>query len=93
MSDDNFIKSNDISVIISVKDNALGIKNEIIERIFEPYFTTKHKSQGTGIGLYMNKLIIEKNIKGSISVSNDEYIFEDKNYIGANFTIIIPKVK
>lgn len=95
--DDKFIfitiKSNDRNVIINVKDNALGIKEEIIERIFEPYFTTKHKSQGTGIGLYMTKLIIEKNIKGTISVTNDEYIFEDKNYIGANFSIVIPKVK
>ena len=61
-----------------------------MNRIFEPYFTTKHKSNGTGIGLYMCEEIIVKHIKGKIKVSNEEYIFEDKNFTGALFEISIP---
>ena len=78
------------NLIIKIKDNAGGIKKEIMNRIFEPYFTTKHKSNGTGIGLYMCEEIIVKHIKGKIKVSNEEYIFEDKNFTGALFEISIP---
>ncbi|MDY3203975.1 MAG: HAMP domain-containing sensor histidine kinase [Arcobacter sp.] len=75
---------------IFIKDNAGGIKEEIIDRIFEPYFTTKHKSKGTGIGLYMCEEIINKHIKGTISVSNEKYVYQNKEYIGAMFKINIP---
>lgn len=75
---------------IFIKDNAGGIKEEIIDRIFEPYFTTKHKSKGTGIGLYMCEEIINKHIKGTISVSNEKYVYQNKEYIGAMFKISIP---
>lgn len=57
-------------IYISILDNGGGIENENIEQIFEPYFTTKFKSQSVGIGLYMTKMIIEKNMKGELSVSN-----------------------
>ncbi|MFK2823034.1 sensor histidine kinase [Arcobacter sp. YIC-80] len=67
---------------INISDNAGGIKDEIINRIFEPYFTTKHKSQGTGLGLYMSKEIIEKHLNGSLEVKNTND--------GATFTISIP---
>ncbi len=65
--------------LVKIEDNAGGIKENILERIFEPYFTTKHATQGTGIGLYMSKIIIEDNMHGYIDMQNG------KN--GAIFTI------
>ena len=76
--------------IIEIVDNAGGIEKDIIKKIFEPYFTTKHKSNGTGIGLYMCEEIIVKHIKGKIKVSNEEFIYEDKSFVGALFEISIP---
>lgn len=67
---------------IKVSDNGGGIPQTIIERIFEPYFTTKFKSDGTGIGLYMSKMIIDS-MHGSLTVENIDN--------GACFTISIPR--
>ncbi len=77
------IKEGENFAIVKITDNAGGVKKEIIDKIFEPYFTTRHKTQGTGIGLYMAKNIIERNMNGFINVNNV------KN--GALFTIKVAK--
>jgi PAS domain S-box-containing protein len=64
------IFKDDNNIIISIFNNCGNIDNQIIERIFEPYFTTKFEDQGTGIGLYMTKIIVEKNMKGNIEAKN-----------------------
>jgi len=85
----NIYKENS-NVILTIKDNAGGIKEKIIDRIFEPYFTTKHRSQGTGIGLYMSIEIIKKHMNGEIFVSNKEYIYNNIKCKGAEFKIKLP---
>ncbi|MCK5294812.1 MAG: HAMP domain-containing histidine kinase, partial [Arcobacteraceae bacterium] len=79
------------NVIVEIKDNAGGIAPDILNKVFEPYFTTKHKAQGTGIGLYMCQNILVKNMNGELSVENEKYRYEGINYTGANFKIIIPQ--
>jgi signal transduction histidine kinase len=79
------------NLVLEIKDNAGGISEDIIDRVFEPYFTTKYQSQGTGIGLYMSNQIIA-GMEGFISVLNEEFEFEGKTYTGAVFKITIPLV-
>jgi len=68
-------------VLVTVEDNAGGVTTEDIDMIFEPYFTTKSSSKGTGLGLYISKMIIENNMGGELCVHNT-----DK---GALFTVRI----
>ncbi len=67
---------------VTIQDNAKGIKKNIISKIFDPYFTTKKDEKGTGIGLYMSKIIIEQNMQGKLNVKNSSN--------GVLFTIKIP---
>ncbi len=60
----------DKKIILTITDNAGGIDKEIIDDIFKPYYTTKGKLTGTGLGLYISKTIIEKNMKGKLHVQN-----------------------
>lgn len=60
-------------VIIRYFDNAGGINENIIDKIFEPYFTTKHKSSGTGVGLYMSRELVINHLRGEILVQNYEF--------------------
>jgi len=78
------------NVVITVKDNGGGIENSILDKVFEPYFTTKHQSQGTGIGLYMCQEIITKHMDGKLTVSNQSFTYKDKEYLGAQFKIQFP---
>ncbi|MDD5372967.1 MAG: ATP-binding protein [Sulfurimonas sp.] len=70
---------------IAISDNCGGIEESNLSKIFDPYFTTKHKSMGTGLGLHIAKMIIEDNMNGFLSAKN---IYNTKNEkIGAEFTI------
>jgi PAS domain S-box-containing protein len=75
---------------IIIRDNAGGIPDDVAPKIFEPYFTTKHKSQGTGLGLNMTYKLIVDGMKGSIKTSNVKYNYNYKEYVGAEFVISIP---
>jgi PAS domain S-box-containing protein len=77
------IEDIDDSLFINVCDNAGGIDEAIMGRIFEPYFTTKDKKTGTGLGLYMSKTIIEKHLHGLLTAMNTDE--------GACLRIRIPK--
>ncbi len=74
-------KDDNHKIVIIVKDNGGGIPDSIIEKIYDPYFTTKAEGKGTGIGLYMSKMIIENNMGGTLCAFNDEQ--------GANFVITV----
>ena len=70
---------------LEIGDNAGGVNPQIISKIFEPYFSTKEKVDGTGLGLYMSKMIIEKSMGGRLWVENRE--------LGATFTIEVESAK
>jgi signal transduction histidine kinase len=74
-------------VIIKIKDNAGGVDKKIIDKVCEPYFTTKHQSKGTGIGLYMTSEIIKKHMNGTLKIANVEFKYENKIYKGLETTI------
>jgi len=78
------------NIIIRIKDNGGGIKEDILARVFEPYFTTKHQSQGTGLGLNMTYNLITTGMKGKITVLNKVYNMDDNKYTGAEFKITLP---
>ena len=78
------------SIVISIQDSGGGIPDKIKEKIFEPYFTTKHQSQGTGIGLYMSNEIISKHLNGKITVENMKFNYNNTECFGADFKIYLP---
>ncbi|MCB9096786.1 MAG: HAMP domain-containing histidine kinase [Arcobacter sp.] len=63
---------------------------KIIDKIFEPYFTTKHQSKGTGIGLYMTQKIITKHMNGTIEIKNSEITYQEITYKGTKVSIELP---
>ncbi|MGB3751438.1 MAG: HAMP domain-containing sensor histidine kinase, partial [Arcobacteraceae bacterium] len=76
--------------VIRIKDNAGGIQEDILTKIFDPYFSTKHKSQGTGLGLHMTYKLVVEGLQGTVVAKNVSTIYENKRYKGAEFTLKIP---
>ena len=79
-------------LIFKIYDNAGGVKDSIKNKIYEPYFTTKHQSQGTGLGLYMSREIIRKHFQGELINETIEYEYKGAKYKGEEFTIKVPKI-
>lgn len=75
----------DAEVFVRVCDNGGGIDAAIMEKIFDPYFSTKDSNSGTGLGLYMSKTIVEEHLQGKLSCENTE--------MGVCFSIVIPKTR
>ena len=75
---------------LKLKDNGNGIPENIISKVFEPYFTTKNKKQGTGLGLHMTYKLIVEGMNGSIEAKNVSYEYNEENSTGAEFSIILP---
>ncbi len=77
-------------VIIAIKDNGGGISKDILDKIFEPYFTTKHRFVGTGLGLTMAYNLIVDAMNGAIDVTTQTYTYKDIEYTGAEFIVTLP---
>jgi signal transduction histidine kinase len=75
--------------VIELLDNAGGIPEEILPKIYDPYFSTKFESKGTGIGLHMTYNIIVQGLRGDITAQNKEFEYKGKTCKGALFTIKI----
>jgi len=78
-------KKEDGFALIELQDNAGGISKDNIDNIYEPYFTTKHQSSGTGLGLFMSKMICEQGMEGHLDVRSKKGV--------TIFSIKIPLVK
>jgi PAS domain S-box-containing protein len=77
------------NIKITITDNAGGISEDIKDKIYDPYFTTKHQSQGTGLGLYMSTQIIHNHFHGKIYEQN----IENEEHLGASFVIEFPQIE
>jgi len=78
-----FVECDNMNIKVMIKDNGGGIDTQVIDKLFQPYSSTKLEQNGSGLGLYMSKMIIEKNMNGSIKAYNKDG--------GAVFDIKLPK--
>ena len=82
-------KNHEDKIEITITDTGKGIPEDIIGNIFKPYFTTKQKTYGTGLGLHMAHNIIKQNMSGEIYVQNKNVTYKTSSYTGASFSIIL----
>ena len=91
--EDRFIfittKNHEDRIEINITDTGKGIPEDVIGNIFRPYFTTKQKTYGTGLGLHMAYNIIEQNMSGKIEVINKNVTYKSGSYTGASFSIVL----
>lgn len=80
----------DNSIHIEIKDNGVGIDTALITKLCEPYFTTKHKSSGTGLGLFVANDFITKEMGGTLEFQNVQYNYNDTQYSGILVKISLP---
>jgi PAS domain S-box-containing protein len=81
---------NSEKIQIKISDNAGGVDENILDKLFDLYFTTKHKSIGTGVGLYMAYQIVTQHFKGEMYVKNSTMLINEKEYKGLDILINIP---
>ena len=85
--EDRFIFIEFKNNILQIKDSGNGIDKNIISKILEPYFTTKHQAFGIGLGLYIVNEFFVQNLGYKIDIQNVTYDYKNKNYSGLNFII------
>lgn len=84
------LKHVDEKVVLSFKDSGGGIDKKVTEKIFEPYFSTKHATKGTGLGLYITYEIVTKHLNGTAEVRNASYSYKGQQFKGAEFILTLP---
>ena len=84
------ISKTDEKIVIKLKDSGGGIKDKIINKIFEPYFSTKFQARGIGISLYLVYQVVINHLEGSIKIDNVEYLYKNKKLKGAEVVIELP---
>ncbi|WP_164967384.1 ATP-binding protein [Arcobacter cloacae] len=84
---ERFIFINFKENILEIRDNAEGIDNQIISKILEPYFTTKHQGFGVGLGLYVVQELFVKNLGYKIDIKNVTFEYQNKKYFGTSFIV------
>lgn len=80
------------SITIDIFDNGGGISEDIIDKVYEPYFTTSHMSRGKGLGLFNTHKFLTVDMRGSIDIKNKKVVVDNKNYIGVDVEINLPTV-
>lgn len=84
------VYKNENSLKIEIFDNGGGVDENLLYKILDPYFTTKHQAQGTGIGLYMTNQIITIHFNGEISLQNINFSYQNKDCFGLKTIISLP---